>query len=233
MIKPPPAKPTYDYEYGVRSAPGPRPPRICCSAVGGALALGRDRDDNSIFVSSARPVPLMSTTNDHQTWISLAVPVAARLGLRDGTAGRAILDGSWWPRSRDTVVELANLIVTMSERHLPLGRIMLNPGTWETHPHRIATGDRTTRVGWFDTLGTDLLIATTDDGHRVDLLVLDPGLPPPTARTAMEMATTGADTLSADTILAQVTSPPAGDESVDSWESEGGHVAALPHVVTR
>jgi hypothetical protein len=73
----------------------------------------------------------MILANDRKTWISTVPTVTPRLKLRHDPSVRTILDGAWWPRSRATVTELTNLITALDARHVPVTRIMLNPGAWD------------------------------------------------------------------------------------------------------
>jgi hypothetical protein len=116
----------------------------------------------------------MVLPDDRTTWISTLPPVVPRLNLRADPSVRTILDGAWWPRSRATVPELTNLIIDLNGLQDVVTRIMLNPQVWDEHPRRISVNGRTVRLGWFATLDTNLLIATTGTDRRVDLLVITP-----------------------------------------------------------
>jgi hypothetical protein len=171
----------------------------------------------------------MILANDRTTWVSTAPAVTPRLELRHDPSPRTILDGAWWPRSRGPVTELTNLITALDTRLAPVTRIMLNPAGWDEHPRRISIAGRTVRLGWFTTLDANLLIATTNSDHRVDLLVVSADTPAATARAAMNMATGGAPTLRAAAILAAVSTrapraAPAQRSAEADWESEGGRV---------
>jgi Family of unknown function (DUF5994) len=96
---------------------------------------------------------------------------AARLDFDVDQSIRAVLDGAWWPRSRDTAEELVDLVAALDAKQVRVGLIMLNPNGWLGHPRRLRIGDRTVRVSWFRDLDTAVLIATTDNHRRVDLLV--------------------------------------------------------------
>jgi hypothetical protein len=146
----------------------------------------------------------MASADDRKTWISTEAPVVSRLEFRADPAVRAILDGAWWPRSRDAVAELTNLITALDARHTPVTRIMLNPGAWGSHPRRLGVAGRTVRLGWFTTLDASLLIATTSSDQRVDLLVVSPDAPPASAQTAITMACDGDVTLRATAIVTAV-----------------------------
>jgi hypothetical protein len=144
----------------------------------------------------------MVPTADRRTWRSTAAPVAPRLELRDDAATRTILDGAWWPRSRDAIVELTDLVIALDARELPVKRFMLNAEGWDGHPRRISVAGRTVRLGWFATLETCLLIGTTGDHQRVDLLVVPADTPAAVAGAAMAMASSHDNTQRATDILA-------------------------------
>jgi hypothetical protein len=147
--------------------------------------------------------------------------------LRHDPSGRTILDGAWWPRSRATVTELTNLVISLDDRQIPVARIMLNPDAWDEHPRRISVAGRTVRLGWFTTLHANLLIATTGTDWRVDLLVVAPAASAASAAAAAAMATEGAPTLRAADIAAAVSAPNQSHgqpPAEDVWESEGGRV---------
>ena len=152
----------------------------------------------------------MPTADDHKTWISTAAVVAPRLRLRSDTSVRSILDGAWWPRSREPVTELTALVAALDLRHTPVVNVMLNAQAWDNHPRRIRVAERVIRLGWFATLDAHLLIATTGDNHRVDLLVISPDTTPAIADVAMDMAVDGVPTLRPADIMAAATPRPLG-----------------------
>ncbi len=125
----------------------------------------------------------MSDTNQRQV---LTGSVAARLDFQREPRARTILDGAWWPRSRNTATELTDLVVALDARHARVTLIMLNPDGWRGHPRRIEVGGRTVRVAWFVDLDAAVLIATTSSYQRIDLLVTigDPVVDPAPNATA-------------------------------------------------
>ncbi len=114
-----------------------------------------------------------------------------RLRLRPVGSVRSILDGAWWPRSREPVVELTALIAALDLRQLPVSKLILNAQAWDSHPRRIRVADRVIRLGWFASLDACLLIAATVDDQRVDLLVVSPDATRAVASPAMGMAADG------------------------------------------
>ncbi|HSX96150.1 MAG TPA: DUF5994 family protein, partial [Streptomyces sp.] len=80
-----------------------------------------------------------------------AVP-AARLALRtDGANGasRGLLDGAWWPRSRDLLVELPALTHVLDPLWARITRIAVNPTHWPVVPRRVPVDGHVVKVGWF------------------------------------------------------------------------------------
>jgi Family of unknown function (DUF5994) len=143
----------------------------------------------------------MFTTDDPRTWISTSEPVVARLRLRPDASVRSILDGAWWPRSREPVTELTNLIAALDLRPTLVTSVMLNGRAWDSHPRRIRVAGRVVRLGWFASLDACLVIATTSNDQRVDLLVVSADATPAPAHAAMGIAVDGAPTLRAADIM--------------------------------
>ncbi len=171
----------------------------------------------------------MALVDDRKTWMSTTPAVAPRLALRHDPSLRTILDGAWWPRSRATVIELADLVTALDNRRVPITQIMLNPDAWDEHPRRVSIAGRTVRLGWFTTLDANLLIATTGTDHRVDLLVVAPDTPAATAAVEASMATEGAPTVRAATIRSAISipaprQPHSQSPAEEVWESEGGRI---------
>jgi Family of unknown function (DUF5994) len=140
-----------------------------------------------------------------------SMPSASRLRLRPTPAARGVLDGGWWPRSRDPAVELPKLIADLNTR---LGQgasvtcVALNLTAWDRTPHRIAIGDRIVPVGWFQALDVDTIAdadtiaVTTTRGDRITLLVVPPETTAASAAIALAMAASGDDSVHPLAILA-------------------------------
>jgi uncharacterized protein DUF5994 len=108
--------------------------------------------------------------------------------------GRRVLDGGWWPRSRDPAVELPTLIADLNThfgQHAIITRVALSLTAWDRTPHRVAAGDRIVPVGWFDTLDADTIALTTTRGDRAILLVVPPEATADSAAIALAMAALG------------------------------------------
>jgi hypothetical protein len=173
----------------------------------------------------------MRTTVDRVTIVPPTPPSRPRLVLAPTRAGQAVLDGGWWPRSWDPVAELPGLVLALAARYGPIRQVMLTSTAWDSRFRRLAVGDGVVRMGWFATMDPALLIATTDRGDQIDLLVV----PPPTAATAAEQAMAAAadptNVMRAPDILAVRTAPqPTAGKGHEPdpdavWDNEGGHLA--------
>ena len=169
----------------------------------------------------------MVLPHDRRTWISTLPAAAPRLTLRQNSSTATMLDGTW-PRSRITVPELTNLIIALDSRDVAATRVMLNPEAWDEQPRRISINGRIVRVGWFTTLDTHLLIATTGTDQRIDLLVVPPALSADRAAAATTMATDGDPTLRASAIMSAISTQaptrPHEPGLRDTEESEPGQI---------
>jgi hypothetical protein len=143
----------------------------------------------------------MTTTADRTTVVSPSPPSTPRVCLVPTRAGRAVLDGGWWPRSGDPVAEIPGLVLALDERYGPVRRLMLSSRAWDSRPSRLAVGSRVIRLGWFVNVDPALAIATTERDGQIDLLVVPPGTAEGTARAAMARAADPADTTRAPDIL--------------------------------
>jgi hypothetical protein len=131
-------------------------------------------------------------------------PLPPRLVLAPVRAGRAVLDGGWWPRSWDPRAELPGLVLALSARFGAIRQLMLNSGTWDSHLRRLAVGEGVVRVGWFASLNPAVVVATTYSGDQVDLLVVPPQTATAAAGTAMTEAADPANLTRATAILAAI-----------------------------
>ncbi|MFI9809581.1 DUF5994 family protein [Streptomyces sp. NPDC052301] len=113
--------------------------------------------------------------------------------LRPGTAflrlatthdREGVLDGAWWPRSRDPATELPGLIAARSARLGPVTRVGLEGDAWDELPTRITVDGRVVHVD-SSVVGDDTPLVTRGDRDHFSLLVIPPDASPPAARAAM------------------------------------------------
>jgi len=95
-----------------------------------------------------------------------------RLVLTQTRASRAVLDGAWWPRSRDALAELSSVVPALSKRYGRIRSVLLNGSAWTGRERRLAVADHVVRIGWFASMTEALLIAITDADDQIDLLIV-------------------------------------------------------------
>ncbi|WP_405725476.1 DUF5994 family protein [Streptomyces sp. NBC_01537] len=120
--------------------------------------------------------------------ISHAVkPGTALLRLETTHTRARILDGAWWPRSRDIGAELPSLITALTEHLGPVTRVGLDASAWEELPSRLIVDDRVVHIDSFP-VGDDTVLITRGDRDHFSLLVIPPRATPDAARAAMAKA---------------------------------------------
>ncbi|MFF4302396.1 DUF5994 family protein [Streptomyces sp. NPDC001601] len=135
------------------------------------------RDETRVAAEAARRrVRIMSATL-HQPLPHhepVAAP-AARLALKANGPSRGLLDGAWWPRSRDLLSELPALTDVLDPLWGRITRIAVNPKYWPVIPHEIAVGGHVVKVGWFTPeIDPHKLLLLSYGSGRWDLLVIPP-----------------------------------------------------------
>jgi hypothetical protein len=117
-----------------------------------------------------------------------SAPPTLRLRLDPTLARGGILDGGWWPRSRDPDAELPSLIAGLESSLGAITRVALNPDAWDSAPRRVAVDGRRIHVGWFRAINPHTIGLTRAAQDRFVLLVVPPQATAMAAATAMAMA---------------------------------------------
>lgn len=141
--------------------------------------------------------------------VTRLLPDAVHQALKPGTAvvrletthdRRGVLDGAWWPRSRDIAAELPALIAALAEYLGPVTRVGLDAGAWEALPTRLVIDDRVVHIDSFP-VGDDTVLITRGEQDLFSLLVVPPHATPDAARAAMAEAVRAGNVTQADQIL--------------------------------
>jgi hypothetical protein len=124
------------------------------------------------------------------------------------------------------VAELPGLVVALSDRYGSIRQVMLTGTAWDSRFRRLAVGAGVVRMGWYTTMDRALLIATTDRGDQIDLLVVPPETATAAAEQAMATAADPTNPLRAPAIVAAMAGAgnSRGADSDAVWDNEGGHV---------
>ncbi|WP_285555930.1 DUF5994 family protein [Actinoplanes regularis] len=184
-------------------------------------------------IGGGRKEPAMNvTTADTRMTIVSATPSSVpRLRLEPTGSRRTLLDGAWWPRSTDLVVELPGLILAIDKIRGPVTRLVLAASGWDSHPRRLSVHGRELRLGYFASQPLSLLTAICARNERVDLLVVAPGTTSGTADAAMILAATTTNLVHAQNILLAVSrsaTQESGNAPEEAWETDGGRLGPVP-----
>lgn len=155
-------------------------------------------------------------------------PAPARVRLKAPSEHPGMVNGAWWPRTRDLTRELPPLIAALDPVWGRIYHITVQRDMWPQIPGKVPTGEHVVRVGWYEAEQdpNDICLITLRGGARWDLLVVPPELDADTAERLMDNAATEGDLQSASELLSAARADPTGHRSdperIASWESEGG-----------
>ncbi|MFI6393614.1 DUF5994 family protein [Nonomuraea sp. NPDC050540] len=133
-----------------------------------------------------------------------------RLSLDPTPSRRAVVNGAWWPRSRDAAAELPGLVAAGDQR---LGRttllVGLHPDAWRHIPDRIPARGRLVRVGRFRGADPHVVVLFFAAVEPVALLLIPPDTAAGPAQNALTRAARHTADLTADDLLALTRLPTA------------------------
>ncbi|PNG98833.1 DUF5994 family protein [Streptomyces malaysiensis] len=130
----------------------------------------------------------------------------ARLSLTPTSLVPGLLDGAWWPRSRDLLRELPTLTDVLDARWGRITRVSVNPTDWPVIPRKVPVTGHTVHVGWFtDEQDPHKLILLSYNVGRWDLLVIPPEASAAAAARLMSAAATTGALLTASSLMASET----------------------------
>ena len=153
-----------------------------------------------------------------------------RLSLAPAGSAPLLLDGAWWPRSRDLTAELPALASVLDPLWGRVTRVTVNPAQWPVVPRKVPVAGHVVKVGWFrfEQDEHELLLLSYHVG-RWNLLVVPPQTPPAAAAWLMAAASDPRRIATASSLLAdaaRLTVTAEADRTREAvWESEGGHGA--------
>ncbi|MER8219887.1 DUF5994 family protein [Streptomyces sp. NPDC094143] len=169
---------------------------------------------------------------------------APRLSLAPAGPAPALLDGAWWPHSRDLGAELPALAAVLDPLWGRITRVTVNPTHWPVVPSKVPVAGHTVKVGWFlDQQDPHELLLLSYRAGRWNLLVIPPQTSPAAAAWLMAAASAPLGTSTASRLMAEAARPGTvpvtdrgGERTVSEtdrdvegvWDSEGGHGARDP-----
>ncbi|MFF3323458.1 DUF5994 family protein [Streptomyces sp. NPDC002889] len=153
----------------------------------------------------------------------------ARLSLTPAGSAPGLLDGAWWPRSRDLLRELPALMDALDARWGRITRITVNPARWPVIPRKVPVAGHTVHVGWFaDEQDPHKLILLSYTTGRWDLMVIPPETGAAAAARLMSAAATPGG-LTASGLMASDDTTRVARETLsreEEWETDGGAASA-------
>ncbi|MFI6034195.1 DUF5994 family protein [Streptomyces sp. NPDC051315] len=156
-----------------------------------------------------------------------------RLSLAPVGVAPALLDGAWWPRSRDLAAELPTLTAVLDPLWGRITRVTVNPTHWPVVPRKVPVAGHVVNVGWFlpEQDQHELLLLSYHVG-RWNLLVIPPRTDPVSAAWLMAAASDPLGTSTASRLMeeaARLWTMAETDRAVEAaWDSEGGHAPRDP-----
>jgi hypothetical protein len=132
--------------------------------------------------------------------LSPPIPPASRLSLDPAFGRRGILDGGWWPRSRNASVELPVLVSSLNAQVGVVLRLGIDARDWDEVPDRFTIGGHLVRVGRFADVNHKIIVTRGPQDH-IMLLVVPPQASTAAAKAALAMAAGGTNSRTPEDIL--------------------------------
>jgi hypothetical protein len=137
------------------------------------------------------------------------------------TPGVGVMDGGWWPRSRDRVHELGELVDNFPGEHGRVVRARFSSPDWDATSRRIPEAPDATKAELFPQDDPHLIRLGLEDHRTLQLLVVPPGMSQEQGEEALLAAATPGYAHSAQSLLTTVTNSPEHD-AADHWTDGGG-----------
>ncbi|MFD9522278.1 DUF5994 family protein [Streptomyces sp. NPDC059979] len=147
---------------------------------------------------------------------SLLLPDAVHQAVKPGTAllrlkttrsREGLLDGAWWPRTRDIEAELPALISVLTEYLGPVIRVGVDGPAWNGLPTRLVIDDQVVHLD-SDPVGDDTVLITRGHNDHFALLVVPPDTTADAAIEAMARAVRADNITEAAQLLIATTPEP-------------------------
>jgi hypothetical protein len=160
----------------------------------------------------------MQTSHTPSTASGTRAPL--RLALTPGDR-KQVLDGAWWPHSRDLPTELADLVDHFPTERARISRVVFSPPDWDGAQRRVQVEGRHVKAGSFPSDDTHVVVLRTSDRTYLTLLVVPPTYTTTQGEEAMLAAATPGNHHSASALLTEATEHDDTDTD-DHWSDDGG-----------
>ena len=88
------------------------------------------------------------------------------------TGEATLLDGAWWPRSRELSLEVPLLAAEFAKDGTRVTRVIYYPSSWQVAPPKVTVDGRRIHLGWFREIDPHLVSLRTGQDERIELLVI-------------------------------------------------------------
>lgn len=129
-------------------------------------------------------------------------PGTVSLRLRTQHTRSSVLDGAWWPRSRDVTSQVTDLIRALTTHLGPLDRVGLDADAWDAVEGRLVVDGQVIHLDWSQ-VGDDTVLVTCGERDHFALLVVPPEATADAAASAMRQAVEADNTKPAKQILVE------------------------------
>ncbi|WP_406368349.1 DUF5994 family protein [Streptomyces sp. NBC_01546] len=155
--------------------------------------------------------------------LPLLLPDAIHQAIKPGTAllrleitrsWEGLLDGAWWPRTRDIETGLPALISTLTEHLGRITRVGVDASAWNGLPGRLVIDAQVVHLD-SDPVGDDTVLITRGHNIHFALLVVPPVTTADAAREAMARAVRADNITQAAQILIATTPEPEDGGAAD------------------
>lgn len=117
--------------------------------------------------------------------------------------GQGLLDGAWWPRSRNLATELQTLADHWPEHDTRIARALYSEADWDDPPRRVLSRGSNIPAASFPHEDSHMIVLTmAGSRRRISLLVIPPDTTPDAADRATQAALQSDPPQSAGQILA-------------------------------
>ncbi|GAA2740654.1 hypothetical protein GCM10010440_08600 [Kitasatospora cinereorecta] len=146
------------------------------------------------------PAPAPALPTGRIGFRQAAKPGTVLLRLESTQSRESVLDGAWWPRSRDAGAELPGLMRALTEHLGSVVSLGLDAEAWDDVSARLVVDGRSVHIDRYP-VGDDTVIVTRGDRDHFSLLVVPPQASREAALAAMARAVEAGGTDSARQIL--------------------------------
>ncbi len=139
-----------------------------------------------------------------------------RLRMKPSIAARGYVDGAWWPRSNDPMVEFPGLVLAMSSWVGPVGRVAYNADDWQRPGAKLTVEGWTVKLVGSSAMDPNTVVVTGPNQRRMSLLVVPADTPAGIARAVLSATTEPDNVASVEDILIS-NGVRLGERAAPSW----------------